>query len=227
MTEPSDVGGRADRAERTIVCFGDSNTHGAPPDGGERFPRDVRWPGVLAVELGPGFHVVEEGLNGRTTRYDDPDVAGRNGSRYLVPCLHSHEPVDLLVLMLGTNDLKRDLGATAPGVARNVGHLVDLARESLAGAGGTPPRILVVAPPPLTGPTPLQTLWAYADDAVDVSRDLARWLRLVAEADGVGFLDAGEVAVAALPDGVHLDVGGHRALGRAVAAWVRAHPATT
>jgi lysophospholipase L1-like esterase len=223
VSEPAARMDPALRPERTIVCYGDSNTHGAPPDGGERFPRDVRWPGILAAELGPGFHVIEEGLNGRTTRYDDPDADGLDGSRYLVPCLRSHEPVDLLVLMLGTNDLKVGLAPTAPTVARNVGLLLDLARSSLAGPSGTPPQVLLVAPPPLTGPTPLQTLWAYTDDAVALSRELAGWLRLLTGSDGVGFLDAGEAAVGALPDGVHLDVAGHRALGRAVAGWIREH----
>jgi len=87
---------------KTIVCFGDSNTWGFDPASGERFPADVRWPGVLRAQLGGGYQVIEEGLNGRTTTVDDPLQPHRNGLTYLPPCLESHKPLDLVTIMLGT-----------------------------------------------------------------------------------------------------------------------------
>ena len=105
----------------TIVCYGDSNTHGFDAATMGRFPRDVRWPGVLAAELGGIAEVIEEGLNGRTTIWDDPYLDGRNGRTYLLPCLRSHAPVDVLVLMLGTNDLKSIFGRSAAEIAAGAG----------------------------------------------------------------------------------------------------------
>jgi len=94
-----------------ILCFGDSNTHGSIPmrdrDDSRRFGPDERWPGVLRNELGAGWTVIEEGLPGRTTLHDDPiEGVYKNGLWYLRACLESHRPIDLMTLMLGTNDLK-------------------------------------------------------------------------------------------------------------------------
>src|SRR6185436_143967 len=96
---------------KTILCFGDSNTWGFIPESitepfWRRHAPDVRWPGVLARELGSGYSVIEEGLGGRTTVHDDPVMGNRNGSLHLPPCLESHKPLDLVVLMMGTNYLK-------------------------------------------------------------------------------------------------------------------------
>ena len=92
---------------RRILCFGDSNTWGYDPATGERFDEQTRWTGVLQAALGGDYTVIEEGLNGRTTVWDDPIEGHKNGHEYLVPCLETHRPLDLVVLMLGTNDLKR------------------------------------------------------------------------------------------------------------------------
>ena len=100
-----------------VVCYGDSNTYGYDAATGGRFPKAVRWPGVLAAELAGSAEVIEEGLNGRTTIWDDPYLEGRNGRTYLLPCLRSHAPVDVLVLMLGTNDLKTIFGRSAGEIA--------------------------------------------------------------------------------------------------------------
>ena len=134
---------------RTIVCFGDSNTHGADPSGAGRMSREVRWPRVMAKALGDGFEVIEEGLNGRATVFESPLAPGRNGLPYLTPCLLSHTPVDLVTIMLGTNDLKSAYGLTAPEISGGAGVLVDAARSSLSGPDGDPPRVLLVSPVPL------------------------------------------------------------------------------
>jgi lysophospholipase L1-like esterase len=134
---------------RTIVCFGDSNTWGCVPGGdGERYPREVRWPGRLARALGDGFDVIAEGLNGRTATVERPDSEGRNGLPYLLPCLQSHAPVDLVVVFLGTNDVNF---VEDERVARCVGRLVKVARVSEAGPERGAPNVLVVCPPPFDG----------------------------------------------------------------------------
>jgi lysophospholipase L1-like esterase len=205
---------------RTIVCFGDSNTHGADPVDGTRFPRSVRWPGVMRTELGDGYEVIEEGLNARTTVFPSPLNEGRVGRDMLQPVLWSHAPVDLVAIMLGTNDLKVWYGIGAPEIAAGAGVLVDLALRSLAGPGDTPPRVLLIAPPPLAEPGERSDHWGFRG-AVETSRELADQYRLAASLKAVEFLDAGSVAATSPVDGVHLDAGAHAALGRAVARKVR------
>jgi lysophospholipase L1-like esterase len=206
---------------RTIVCYGDSNTHGADPSGAGRMPRDVRWPRVMARVLGDGYEVIEEGLNGRTTCWETPVEPGRNGLTYLVPCLLSHAPVDLVIIMLGTNDLKRAFGLGAPEIAGGMSRLVDESRRSLTGPDETPPNVLVVAPVPLGEVTEHSELWGLGE-ARETSRRLAHFYALVAEDAGVGFFDAGSVAEVHPDDGVHLDPEACDRLGTAMAAEVRA-----
>ena len=205
--------------ERTIVCFGDSNTHGADPDSGARFPREVRWPVLLASLLGPRYHVVEEGLNGRTTVRNDPYSPGRNGAEYLQPCLWSHAPVDLVTIMLGTNDLKAWFAASAVEIAAGAGVLVDLARTSLSGPGDGPPGVLLICPAPIGPATETPETWGFGE-GVEKSRRLAPLYRQVAEDRGVAFLDAGEVAAVSQRDGIHLDATACRTLAAAVARRV-------
>lgn len=207
----------------TVVCFGDSNTHGFDAATGGRLARDVRWPGVLAAELAGVADVVEEGLNGRTTIWDDPYLEGRNGRTYLLPCLRSHAPVDILVLVLGTNDLKSIFGRSAAEIASGASALVEQALLSGTGPGGGPPRVLLVAPPLLGGRTATSELWGFGE-ARARSEQLATLYRTAAGLRGVSFLDAGPVAEVDPADGVHLTIAGHAALGRAIAEAVRALP---
>ena len=203
-----------------VVCYGDSNTHGFDTATGGRLPRDVRWPGVLAAELAGSAEVIEEGLNGRTTIWDDPFLDGRNGRAYLLPCLRSHAPVDVVVIMLGTNDTKGIFGVTAPDIASAAGALVDLALHSGTGPDGGPPRVLLVAPPLLGELTAVSEVWGFGEARARSLR-FGELYRTVAELKGAAFLDAGPVAVVDPADGVHLAPAGHSALGRAVAEVVR------
>ena len=106
---------------KRILCYGDSNTWGFIPGTGERYPADVRWPGVLAALLGRGVHVVENGINGRTTAIDDPGYPCRNGKEGLGYALLAEKPFDLVILMLGTNELKLEGGVGADRGAGGVG----------------------------------------------------------------------------------------------------------
>ena len=134
---------------RTVVCFGDSNTWGyVPGSGGERLPHEARWPVRLQALLGDGWEVVAEGLSGRTATIERPDSEGRNGLPYLLPCLLSHAPVDVVVIFLGTNDVNF---VDDDRVARCIARLVRVTRASEAGPGGAAPHVLVVCPPPFDG----------------------------------------------------------------------------
>src|SRR3954465_9908768 len=113
-----------------LLCFGDSNTYGWDWATGGRFPHDVRWPGRLAAALGPDWHVIEEGLGGRTTDADDPQLPVAHRPAYLPPCLHSHVPLAVAVLFLGVNDLKPHLERSVADIAAGTRALVEAAQEA-------------------------------------------------------------------------------------------------
>lgn len=208
---------------RTVVCFGDSNTFGQIPGVAQmvRYGHGERWPGVMRQALGSDWYVVEEGLCGRTTVSDDP-IEGdyKNGRRYLRPCLLSHLPVDLLIIMLGTNDLKVRFHKPASEIAMGVACLVHDTLDMHCGPGGATPEILVVAPPPLL--EDLHDWQPVFAGGFEKSRELALEFEYVADTLGVHFFDAGKVAASSSADGFHLDAEGHRSLGAALAAEVQA-----
>lgn len=196
---------------KTILCFGDSNTWGyVPGSEGERFPWETRWPGVLQRELGDGYRVIEEGLNGRTTMLDNPLQPYRNGRDYLMPCLESHRPLDLVVVFLGTNDLSDRYGLPPIDIARGAATLAQLARQS----EGNPQALLLGLP----------RLGANLDEsmagAAVKARELPRCFRIAAAEAGVRLLDLSEHAAYTDLDGIHLDADGHTAVALAVAQAV-------
>jgi lysophospholipase L1-like esterase len=201
-----------------VLCFGDSNTWGYSPKSAERFARTARWTGVLQAALGDGCGVIEEGLNGRTTVWDDPIEGDKNGRRQLPALLESHMPLDLVVLMLGTNDLKRRFSAPASDIAAGVERLVGIILASSSGRTGKAPKVLVIAPPPLARLTDLAEMF---DGGTEKSRLLGKLYRQVAAEQGCAFLDAGSVIRSSDLDGIHLEEKEHRALGEAVAREVK------
>ncbi len=206
---------------KTVLCYGDSNTFGhataARPDG--RYGPDERWTGVLAATLGPEWLVIAEGLGGRTTVSDDPiEGAEKNGRTYLYPCLMSHKPLDVVVIMLGTNDLKARFNKTPWEIAAGVGVLVDLVRTARAGRDEGVPEILVVSPPPTADSFP--TYSEMFIGAPPKSHRLAPEYRRMAAERGVAFFDAGSVIKSSPVDGIHFDPGALPLLGRAIAAEI-------
>ena len=201
-----------------VLCFGDSNTWGYSPKSAERFARNTRWTGVLQAALGDSCGVIEEGLNGRTTVWDDPIEGDKNGRRQLPALLESHMPLDLVVLMLGTNDLKRRFSAPASDIAAGVERLVGIILASSSGRTGKAPKVLVIAPPPLARLTDLAEMF---DGGTEKSRLLGKLYRQVAAEQGCAFLDAGSVIRSSDLDGIHLEEKEHRALGEAVAREVK------
>lgn len=203
---------------RTILCYGDSNTWGYDPATTERFDRDTRWPGVLRQELGEGYLVIEEGLNGRTTVWDDPIEGYKNGKEYLIPCLETHKPLDLVVIMLGTNDLKKRFSVSAFDIAYSAGVLVDAVKKSEAGPDAAAPKVLLVCPPPVGKLTEFAEMFEGAEEK---SRRLAEWFRRVAQEQGCQLLEAGESVTSSDLDGIHFEADEHRKLGQAVAGAVK------
>jgi lysophospholipase L1-like esterase len=204
---------------KTILCYGDSNTWGYNPETGERFPEDVRWPGVLRRKLGEGYHVIEEGLPGRTTVWDDP-IEGdhKNGRTYLRPCLESHRPVDLVTLMLGTNDLKERFGSSASDIAQGAASLADMMLRSGCGPEGGAPVVVLISPPAVAKLTDMAQMFEGSEEK---SRQFPEHYRRFAEQYGCEFLDASEVIVSSDVDGIHLDAGEHRKLGDGLAERVK------
>lgn len=185
---------------KTIVCYGDSNTWGyVPGSDGKRLPRDVRWPNRLQALLGDEWQVIAEGLSGRTATIDRADSEGRNGLPYLLPCLHSHAPIDAVVIFLGTNDVNF---TEDDRVAWCVARLVRVVRGSEAGPGRSAPWPLVLCPPPFNGHE-LGPSFAAALDCDLLDLDGVTSFKLVDD------------------DFEHLDADGHAAVAAAVAERVR------
>lgn len=203
---------------KTILCYGDSNTWGWNPTTEDRYPRDERWPGVLRQELGEGFLIIEEGLNGRTTVWDDPIEGYRNGREYLIPCLETHKPLDLVIIMLGTNDLKMRFSVPACDIASGAGVLADIVLRSETGPQGKAPQVLLIAPPPVSTMTEFAEMFTGAESK---SRRFSECYRQVAEELGCPWLDASDVIVSSDLDGIHLDPSEHHKLGQAVARRVK------
>ena len=203
----------------TILCYGDSNTWGHDPATGERLARDQRWPGILRRSLGLGYEVIEEGLPGRTTVFSDPLEPYKSGKDYLIPCLGSHSPVDLVILLLGTNDLQTRYSVSAMEISLGLGVLVDMIQASAAGPSGTAPDALVVAPPPI------QTVpeeWAESFiGAKEKSRRLAGYYQRIADEYQCEFFDSSTIIVSSDTDGIHWEATEHEKLGKALAPIVR------
>ena len=162
--------------------------------------------------------MIEEGLNGRTTVFDDPIEPDRRGSDYLPPCLRSHAPLDLLIIALGCNDMKRAFSASAGDIAAGAERLIEMARAEPVGPHGAPPEVILVAPPPLGRLSEFAEMFA---GGTEKSKLLAARYREVAERKGVGFVDAGEFIVCSDRDGIHFEADQHAILGRAMAEAVR------
>lgn len=200
---------------KTVLCYGDSLTWGYDPEKqGARHRLEDRWPSVLAQSLGDNVHVVADGLNGRTTAFDDyTGDCDRNGVRTLPTVLHVHAPLDLVIIMLGTNDMKPAVAGTAHAASKGMRRLLGLVQRHAWPIDQEPPQILVVAPPPLVE-TADPDFAAMFEGGVEQSAMLASFYADLADETGAGFFDAGSVAECSSIDGVHLTAANTRAIGR-------------
>lgn len=210
---------------KTILCFGDSNTWGyIPASISEPFPRrhplEVRWTGVLAQGLGVKFRVIEEGQNGRTTVHPDPLNVARKGSDYLPACLESHKPIDLVILMLGSNDLKSTFNMGPADIAAGAGVLARMILSSTAGPNNKPPKLLLVCPPSVGDLSHLPDLATRIPNGTERSAQFPLHYSALATALGCGFLNSQEIVEPSPVDGLHLEADDHLKLGTAMALKV-------
>ena len=216
--------------KKEILCYGDSNTWGSIPrwkDLGipsERYDQDTRWTGRLAKALGPDYHIIEEGLGGRTTVYDMPGKAYVNGLPYLLPCLLTHRPLDLVVLMLGSNDLNLSIQPEEEHLGDGIRTLIKIIQDTPAcGRNNTPPPILLLAPSDICeakGRTEV-----YPKFGCDKGRRLSLMFpevyRQAAQELGCYFLDASRFTGPSEADGLHWMPESHRQLAEALTEEIR------
>ncbi|MCR4690549.1 MAG: SGNH/GDSL hydrolase family protein [Lachnospiraceae bacterium] len=207
---------------KTVLCYGDSNTFGHIPETGMRYPREIRYPGRLQMLLGDEYEVIEEGCNGRTTIHDDPLEGWKNGLDYLKPCLNSHKPVDIVIMMLGSNDLKDVFHMTARQIAEGAGQLVDVIKSFTETKQGYIPKIILVSPPEIgTGIKSSPFYGAFYEDAIERSRQFPACYREVAKEKGCIFFDAASYIYPSEVDSLHLTPEGHSILAEKLCEVVK------
>ena len=209
---------------KTILCYGDSNTWGFDPHTKSRYDHRTRWPMALKNLLNknappddPAWWVIEEGLNGRTSCREDPVEGDRNGLRQLIPILESHKPIDIVAVMLGTNDLKPRFNPTAYDIACGIQQIAKAIKKSETGPERSAPKILIICPPATEESPVFRHLFG---NTVELSKKLPAMFSAVAGECGTAFLDAGGHIKSSAADGIHLDAEAHRILAGAVAAAV-------
>ncbi len=206
---------------KTVLCYGDSLTWGYDPVSLRRHAYEDRWSSVLQAALGGAAHVIPEGMNGRTTAFDDHLAdCDRNGARVLPTILQTHAPLDLVIIMLGTNDMKSVVAGSAFAACQGIGRLVRLVRNHAWPFEYDGPDILIIAPPAIcaTGNVPFA---ASFPGGIEELTKLATLYRDLADELGCGFFDGNSVAKTTPVDGIHLDAENTRALGRGLESTVR------
>ena len=211
--------------QKTIVCYGDSNTWGIVPGSlTKRWAPEVRWPGVVQKILGLGYRVIEEGLRGRNSSFDDPlapPLIELNGKKLLATIIDTHKPVEYVVLFLGTNDLKYRLQLAPRDIAHSLELLAGICANPVFGSNNQPPQVLVICPPPILEVP--ENHGPQFQGGAQKSLHLHEEFAVMAKRSGVNVLYAKDFVTSDPADGIHLNEASHAALGKAVADWIRAH----
>lgn len=203
-----------------VLCYGDSNTWGYVPGKGERYDYNTRWTGIMGNKLGGEYRIIEEGLNGRTTVFEDPFTVGynRSGKGYLGTCLMTHKPLDIILIMLGSNDLKAVYNADAFEIAKGINSLIQIIRGlPCGGSADKSPEIRIISPPDLGE---LSDFAAQFSGFADKIKRLPVEYEKVAKENNVLYFNATQIVKGSSLDGVHLDEKGHKKLGEALAKWI-------
>jgi lysophospholipase L1-like esterase len=218
-------------ASKRVMVYGDSNVYGWYPVlefPSHRYPATERWPGVLQQLLGSDVYVIEEGFPGRTTDIADVNSVfpfceneDFSGASDLPAAVGSHVPLDVVVIMLGTNDVKPYLNRSAFRTAIGAGILIDIVNNSAGGiaVGTAAPKVLLLAPPPLgEGIADSPTMGGlYTPGGLEKSQQLGPLYKKIAEAGGADFIDLGELVKTDGPDSVHFTRETHRKIAEMVA----------
>lgn len=202
---------------KKVVCFGDSNTWGFSPFDGNRYEKDVRWTGILGKLLGDEWEIIEEGQCGRTIALDDVWEGGiKNGLKYLPPMLESHSPMDLLIIMLGTNDMKSRFHLKACDIAGSMDTMLRLAKAIL-NYSGKKTNILLVSPI-WVGEKIAESCFngIFDKNTVQISKELAVLYERTAQGHECLFLDAAKVAEPSKEDCLHMCPKNHRKLAEEI-----------
>jgi lysophospholipase L1-like esterase len=199
--------------KKRIVCFGDSNTWGFDARSGGRFAENIRWPSLLQGLLGEETAIIEEGLPGRTSVMDDPLCEGLNGITYLGPCLLSHQPLDLVVVMLGTNDTKERFHLTSHNIAQGMTRLAMKAKHMPVGRDGGFPEVLVISPPHIDRAYTSTSIFpAMGEYCAEKSAAIYDSLTELLSGSDIHLLDAATSIRMNTIDYMHLDQEGHKSL---------------
>ncbi|MBQ6438689.1 MAG: HAD-IA family hydrolase [Mogibacterium sp.] len=208
----------------TVLCYGDSNTYGYDPHTRGRYPYDKRWTTLLGEKLGCRYEVIPEGLNGRTTAFDRPGEAWKNGAASFISCLGTHKPVDCVIIMLGTNDCDKELGLSSEDIADGMETLVKMVEEETPALQGYVPEIIVAVPAAIQGDIERSP---FADkltpESVRKSVDIRPLYREIAERHFVKFADAAN-GIEVASDCEHLTEEGHRQIAELFLDVIRAIP---
>lgn len=209
--------------KKRILIYGDSNTHGFRVDNGLRFAKNVRWTGLCQMLLGKEYEILEEGLNGRTTCHDEFGMEFRNGLAYIEPCIRTHLPLDVVCVMLGSNDLKADFQQTAVSIAENAAKVLEKARFVVNSKYPDNTCQYVLISPPEVGLEVASGPFAWdfeGEKTVFTSKDFAPAFAQQAKLHDFLFFDAAKYTKPCKIDGLHLDEAGHKALAQAFAPWL-------
>ena len=207
----------------TILCYGDSNTWGQKPDKTGRYLAEIRWTGVLQQSLGDDYYVIEEGLSSRTTDLEYSRKLGRNGKTYLTPCIGSHNPLDIVILMLGTNDLKIEFNRSASQIALATAGLIEDIKNTAWDKAKDVPQIIVVSPILIDSHTPdFSNFYSenYNEESARKSEQLANEVKKITIDMDCHFIDAASVSSAG-SDGIHFNEASHLALGKLLANYIQ------
>lgn len=204
-----------------ILCYGDSNTWGCTPETFERYEFHERWPGILQSLLGGAYHIYENALNGRTTVFEDHIEEGRCGKTGFLVALESNSPLDLVIIMLGTNDCKLRFGMQPWDIGWGIDLLIQYVRKANCGRAGNPPHILLISPPPMGNDwdnTILRTV--FGPTAAEKRDQLDEVYKFIAARNQAEFLSPAFL-VKPGRDCIHLEKPAHQIIAEAVSQKVR------
>ena len=216
--------------KKSILCFGDSNTWGFVPGAFnpntyymERYPRDIRWPGVMEKALGINYHVIEEGLNGRTTNVEYPDIEGKSGTSYISPCLYSHSPLDIVIIQLGINDLKIIFDREIETITNGISEIIDMIQATTFGPDmQSAPQILILSPPALAheGYKDVDNKLIFIG-GMKKSFQFHDYYSKLANDKECHYYDLSSKVEYSQLDGLHLDEKGHKRSGALIASKIQ------